>query len=92
MPCPKNVDIPGSFAAYNRRAAEGKFWGTVDYMICTALRKNSTAASQCIGCGKCEKHCPQEINIRDQLKNVKNEFEGPLYRVVRGVVGRILPF
>ena len=92
LPCPKNVDIPGAFAAYNRRAAEGKFWGTVDYVMCTALRKTSTAASNCVGCGKCEAHCPQHIDIREQLKNVKNEFEGPLYRVVRGVVGRILPF
>ena len=25
MPCPKNVDIPGTFAAYNGRYAEGKF-------------------------------------------------------------------
>ncbi|MBQ4089489.1 MAG: aldo/keto reductase [Clostridia bacterium] len=92
LPCPKNVDIPGAFAAYNRRAAEGKFWGTVDYVICTALRKNPTSASNCIGCGKCEKHCPQGIRIRDELANVKNEFEGPLYRMVRGVVSRFLPF
>ena len=61
MPCPKNVDIPGTFAAYNRRYAEGKFWGLVDYTICTAMRKNSTAASNCVECGKCEKHCPQGI-------------------------------
>ena len=26
MPCPKGVDIPGTFAAYNRRYAEGRFW------------------------------------------------------------------
>ena len=32
-------------------------------------------ASQCIDCGKCEKHCLQHIKIRDELKNVKKEFE-----------------
>jgi predicted aldo/keto reductase-like oxidoreductase len=58
MPCPKNVDIPGTFAAYNRRYQEGKFWSFVDYVICTMLRKNSTAASNCVRCGKCETHCP----------------------------------
>ncbi len=80
MPCPKNVDIPGTFAAYNRRFAEGKFWAYVDYFMCTALRPNSTAASNCIECGKCEKHCPQHINIRTELKNARKELEGPLYR------------
>ena len=83
MPCPRNVDIPGTFSAYNRRYAEGKFWGLVDYTICTALRKEPTSASNCIGCGKCEKHCPQHIQIREQLKNAEKELEGPLYRLVR---------
>lgn len=81
MPCPKNVDIPGTFAAYNRKYAEGKFWAYVDYFMCTALRKNSTAASNCIGCGKCEKHCPQNIEIRKQLKCAEKELETPVYKV-----------
>ena len=80
MPCPKNVDIPGTFAAYNRKYAEGKFWAYVDYFMCTALRKNSTAASNCIGCGKCEKHCPQNIEIRKQLKCAEKELETPVYK------------
>ncbi|MBO5869452.1 MAG: aldo/keto reductase [Clostridia bacterium] len=81
MPCPKNVDIPMTFAAYNRRFSEGKFWAYVDYFMCTALRSNSTAASNCIECGKCEKHCPQHINIRAELKNARKELEGPIYNV-----------
>ncbi len=85
MPCPKNVDIPGTFAAYNRRYAEGKFWSLVDYTICTALRKTSTAASNCISCGKCEKHCPQNIEIRRELQNAKRELEGPIYKAARKV-------
>ena len=91
-PCPKNVDIPGIFAAYNRRGSEGKFWSFVDYVICTALRKNSTSASNCVGCGKCEKHCPQGIDIRNQLKNAEREFEGPIYKLVRGVVSKFVKF
>ena len=87
MPCPKNVDIPGTFAAYNRRYQEGKFWSFVDYVICTMLRKNSTAASNCVGCGKCEKHCPQGIPIREKLQDARNELEGPLYRTIRKAVG-----
>lgn len=92
QPCPKGVDIPGAFAAYNRRYQEGKFWGTVDYVICTALRKNATAASNCIGCGKCESHCPQDIDIRNQLSHVKKEFEGPVYKIVSRIVKHFVHF
>lgn len=91
MPCPKNVDIPGTFAAYNRRYSENRFWSFVEYAMCTALRKNPTSASQCVGCGKCEAHCPQGIRIREELKNAQRELEGPLYRLVRRAAG-ILKF
>ena len=83
MPCPKQVDIPGTFAAYNRKYSESRFWGFVEYAMCTALRKNPTSASQCVGCGKCELHCPQGIAIRKELKNAQRELEGPLYRLIR---------
>ena len=91
MPCPKNVDIPGTFAAYNRRYTESKFWGFAEYVMCTALRKTSTAASNCIECGKCEKHCPQHIEIRKHLKEAQRDLEGPIYKLARKV-GRILKF
>lgn len=81
IPCPKNVDIPGCFSAYNRKYSEGKFHALVDYFMCTSLRPNSTAASNCIECGKCEKHCPQGIKIRDELKNVQKELEGPVFKL-----------
>ena len=83
MPCPKQVDIPGTFAAYNRKYAENRFWAFVEYVMCTALRKNSTAASNCVGCGKCEQHCPQHIAIREELGHARKELEGPLYKLVR---------
>ena len=86
MPCPKGVDIPGIFAAYNRRYQEGRFWSLVDYVMCTALRKNATGASNCVGCGKCEKHCPQGIPIRQKLKEAEREFEGPLYKVATAIL------
>lgn len=85
VPCPKSVDIPGTFAAYNRRYAEGKLPALIEYTMCTALRKNSTAASNCVNCGKCEKHCPQHIEIRKKLKDAQKELENPLYKIVRKV-------
>lgn len=92
MPCPKNVDIPGTFSAYNRRYSEGKFWGLVDYAMSTAIRKNSTAASNCIGCGKCEQHCPQHIEIRKNLQDAAKELEVPVYRFARKIIEWIKTF
>ncbi|MGN0427606.1 MAG: aldo/keto reductase [Agathobacter sp.] len=86
MPCPKGVDIPGTFAAYNRRYSEGKRAALTEYFMCTAMRKNSAAASNCIECGKCEKHCPQHIEIRKELKSARKELEGPAYKAGRKFV------
>lgn len=33
--------------------------------------------------GKCEKHCPQYIPIREELKNAQKHLEGPIYKVFR---------
>ncbi len=92
MPCPKKVDIPGSFAAYNCSASEGRFWGFVEYMKYTMLRRDATGAGNCIGCGKCEAHCPQGIAIRQELVSVKKAYEGPIYRIIRAVIKRLKLF
>ena len=81
QPCPKGVDIPGTFAAYNRWCGEEKFGGFMDYLKCTTLRKNATAASNCVGCGKCEQHCPQGIAIRKELKEAQKALETPAYKI-----------
>ena len=86
MPCPKGVDIPGTFACYNRLQTEGRTAIMMEYLRCTAFRKDSTAASNCIGCGKCEKHCPQKIEIRKHLRDAARELETPAYKAVRKVV------
>lgn len=92
MPCQKNVDIPVTFSAYNRRYAEGKLSALIEYTMCTALRKNPTAASNCIGCGKCEQHCPQGIEIRKQLKNAQKELETPLYKAAGKIASFFMHF
>ena len=86
QPCPKGVDIPGTFAAYNRKYTEGTFGALKEYFMCTAARRTSTAASNCIGCGKCEKHCPQGIQIRQELKNAGKDLEIPVYKIGRKFV------
>ncbi|MCM1088420.1 MAG: aldo/keto reductase [Muribaculaceae bacterium] len=86
MPCPKGVDIPGTFRCYNAMYSEGKHSGRMDYLQCTALRKDTSSASQCIECGKCEQHCPQHIEIRKELKNAASELETLTYKVAKGGV------
>jgi len=92
MPCPKQVDIPGTFAAYNQRYTGGKFNALREYLMCTGMRKDATSASNCIECGKCEQHCPQHIEIRKELKNARKELEGPAYRIARKVVSLFLKY
>ncbi len=88
MPCPKGVDIPGTFRCYNAMYSEGKPSGRMDYLQCTAMRKNTSSASQCVGCGKCESHCPQQIEIRKELKNAARELETPVYKLAKWGVRR----
>ncbi len=86
MPCPKGVDIPAAFAAYNQCFSEGKSSGRREYLMCTAMRQNPTSASQCIGCGKCEAHCPQHLNIRQELKQAAKMLETPYYKAAKFAV------
>ncbi|MBO4899500.1 MAG: aldo/keto reductase [Lachnospiraceae bacterium] len=86
MPCPHNVDIPGTFAAYNRQAVDGKLGGLKEYFMCTAMRKDYTGPANCIECGLCEKHCPQGIKIREELKNARKSLETPIYKIGRKFV------
>jgi len=86
QPCPKNVDIPGAFAAWNRYHTESKSGAKREYLKCTLFRKNPTDAGSCIGCGKCERHCPQGIAIRQELKNAQRDLEGPMFRAAKTVL------
>ena len=86
MPCPKGVDIPMAFHCYNVKYTEGKKSGMWEYVQSTAMRRETSSASQCIGCGRCEAHCPQGIPIREKLKEAVKELETPKYRLIRWAV------
>lgn len=71
MPCPGGVDIPAAFNCYNRMFLEKKNSVRLQYIQITSFKKDRSDMTKCIGCGKCEKHCPQHIEIRRELKNAK---------------------
>ncbi len=83
MPCPKEVDIPGTFRCWNAMYSEGRASGRRDYLQCTAMRKNPSSASQCVGCGKCESRCPQHLPIRQLLKSAADELETVSYKAAK---------
>jgi len=75
MPCPQHIDIPGCFAAYNASYSMKWSLGMGQYILNTGAIHVPAYASACIKCGKCEKHCPQNIPIRDSLDRVKKRME-----------------
>ena len=81
MPCPKGVDIPGTFACWNTMYTEGKSSGRFQYAQTVALAKEPAFATQCIECGKCEQHCPQSIPIREKLKEADKDLRPFGYKV-----------
>jgi predicted aldo/keto reductase-like oxidoreductase len=78
MPCPAKVNISGCFSHYNDFFVFGdpKTNDPTKSQYFTLGPKQK--ASNCIECGKCEEHCPQNILIRQELKKVKELFETPL--------------
>ncbi len=84
MPCPQGVDIPGAFRCYNTMFTEGKSAGRNEYFQTVALRKQAPFPAQCVGCGKCEKHCPQHLPVIQLLKEAeKNLRPGPYRAAMR---------
>lgn len=81
MPCPKGVNIPGIFSCYNHMYSESKRSGRLEYFQSIALRSDPCEAYLCIKCGKCEKHCPQNIPIREKLVEADKALR-PLYQKI----------
>ncbi len=90
MPCPKGVDIPGNFYYYNLSAVEGINSTRFEFAQNIGLRKDPGFASQCINCGKCKKHCPQNIDIPVELKKADKALRPPLYKAGINVIRKFV--
>ena len=88
MPCPYGLNIPAIFAYYNRCLSEGLTpvtSGGVDTQFKRDRRHwligydravpRMRQAAHCIGCRECVSHCPQRIQIPEQMRRIDEYVE-----------------
>lgn len=85
LPCPVGVDIPRCFDLYNSKYLLNQKVGTFYWMQLGGMNGKPTHASLCVNCGKCLEHCPQSIDIPQELKAVTKDLEGPFMKPVMKV-------
>lgn len=66
MPCPQGVDIPWNFSIYNQAG----MYNMQKEMKNEYYKKEKERAENCVECGACETKCPQQLPIREILKDV----------------------
>lgn len=71
--CPKDILIPDVFACLNAKSLFNDWNQKVYYR--NVLTKGHGKASECLKCGKCEKVCPQHLEIRKLLTQAAGAFE-----------------
>ena len=83
MPCPKGVNIPGSFSAYNTSFSLGYMEGFRQFLMSTGTTvERSGSPGRCSKCGKCEPLCPQHLPIMRDLDTVRKRMEPFLFRFI----------
>jgi predicted aldo/keto reductase-like oxidoreductase len=88
MPCPKGVNIPGCFSAYNTIYSMGFIEGLKQFVTSTGLaQERSGSPALCVQCGKCEPLCPQNLPIIKHLDEVHRRME-PFWVKLVGVCAR----
>lgn len=86
MPCPYGIDIPAVLLHYNKCVNEGNLSTSSHDKNYEEARRafligydrsvpRLRQASHCIGCGQCVSHCPQSIEIPDELHRIDRYVE-----------------
>lgn len=73
MPCPAGVDIPRNFRCWNTYHMYRNY--NVVKNGWEKFLSEEQKAKNCIKCGKCEKVCPQKLNIREDLVKVQEDLD-----------------
>ena len=73
--CPKKIAIPDYFSVYNNLQRFGMKSDSDIWNYFLNLIELNGRPSDCIGCGACEKRCPQKLPIREHLKTITREVE-----------------
>lgn len=73
MPCPFGVNIPRNFKIWNEFSKYGNTSAT--HAAFYENMKASERSDRCTLCGKCETLCPQQLSIRDDLKQLYSDME-----------------
>ena len=74
--CPMNINIPRLFGVFNQHKKYG-----ADQNVASnkgqfnEVVKDKGLPSECVSCGACEGHCPQKIEIIQELANIANVYE-----------------
>jgi len=91
LPCPKGINIPACFSAYNISFSQGYVKGLTIHITSTAgATINPKSPRLCNECGKCEKACPQKLPIRKDLKKVARKFEHLPMRMILALVRSLM--
>ena len=70
--CPRNINIPALFAMVNTKR---EFHNAHMGWQFSQATKDRGMPSDCIGCGLCERACPQHIGIRELLQEIVRDYE-----------------
>ncbi len=68
--CPRKISIPDVFRTVNTLRRYPDDWRAKNFY--SGLTERSGRASDCIGCGQCERVCPQHLPIIELLKEATN--------------------
>jgi predicted aldo/keto reductase-like oxidoreductase len=85
LPCPAGVEIARCFEFYDTANTFGNKRQTqLLYALGLGVLHGGEPAyaSKCRKCGKCEKHCPQDLPIMKLLDDVSGDMEGVLTKTV----------
>ncbi len=85
LPCPAGINIPAAFKNLNNYHMFGKLEASIYHANYLGIQSEDGKphwTTSCINCGRCEKACPQHLQIRHTFKQVHKDLEGPFVKAI----------